>query len=310
MSFRFKRGESAGDGIRRMAREQMDRALEDIADSDIDRHDTVHQVRKRCKKIRALLRLARGDLDNGCQVYQRENECFREAARSLSSFRDAEALLETCDLLIDKAARQGNRQRLKRVREVLQERKRQVARDDANLARRIDACAATIREARKRVGDWPIGDGFGALAPGLQKTFSRGRKAMKQAAQKPGAENFHQWRKRVKYHLYHVQVLQPLWAGVLDHWRDALTDLGEDLGEDHDLAVFAETLSVEHERFACNRDLQVLLGLSDRRRARLQARALSLGQRLFAEQPKHLVRRFEAYWEASCSDVERNWKQI
>ncbi|MFO7549934.1 MAG: CHAD domain-containing protein, partial [Haliea sp.] len=92
MSFRFKRGESAGDGIRRMAREQMDRALEDIADSDIDRHDTLHQMRKRCKKIRALLRLARGDLDNSCQVYQRENECFREAARSLSSFRDAEAL--------------------------------------------------------------------------------------------------------------------------------------------------------------------------------------------------------------------------
>lgn len=53
MSFTFIIGESAGDGIRRMAREQIDRALEEISDSSLDRHDTVHQVRKRCKKIRA-----------------------------------------------------------------------------------------------------------------------------------------------------------------------------------------------------------------------------------------------------------------
>ncbi|MDO8861036.1 CHAD domain-containing protein [Haliea sp. E1-2-M8] len=305
MSFKFEIGESAGDGIRRMAREQMDKALAEIVDSGLDRHGTVHQLRKRCKKIRALLRLARGDLDNGCQVYKRENDCFRDAARSLSYVRDAEALLETYDRLIDTFAKQSNRQRLKKVRDVLEERKRKVVEDGIGLDGRIEAFAATILEARKRAGDWPIGDGFDSLAPGLQETYARGRKAMKRVADKPGTENFHQWRKRVKYHLYHVRVLRPIWDDVLDEWRDALEDLGDDLGDDHDLAVFGKTLSEEQERFESNRDLQALLGLSDRRRAQLQARAFPLGQRLFAEKPRHLVRRFEAYWEASLADVKR-----
>lgn len=310
MSYKFEIGESAGEGIRRMAREQMDKALGEIANSDMDQQDTVHQLRKRCKKIRALLRLARGDLDKGCQVYKQENKCFRQAARRLSHVRDADALLETYDLLMKTFAKQSNRQRLQQVRDVLEERKREVARDKLDLDKRIGACAATLREARNRVDDWPIGDGFDSLAPGLQKTCARGRKAMKQVAAKPGTENFHQWRKRVKYHLYHVRVLRPLWNQVLDGWRDALSDLGEDLGDDHDLAVFGETLSKEQERFDSSRDLQALLGLSDRRRAQLQARAFPLGQRLFAEKPKHLVRRFEAYWEASCSDVELGSRRL
>lgn len=305
MSFKFEIGESAGDGIRRMAREQIDKALGEIGDSGLGRHDTVHQVRKRCKKIRALLRLARGDLDNGRKLYKRENKRFRDAARSLSYVRDAEAMLETYDMLTDKFAKQSNRQRLKKVRDELEERKWKVAEDAVGLDEKIDAFAATIREAHDRAGDWPVGDGFDSLAPGLKKTCKRGRKAMKKAADKPCTEAFHEWRKRVKYHRYHVRVLRPVWDDVLDAWRDELHDLSDDLGDDHDLAVFGETLSEERGRFESNRDLQALLGLADRRRAQLQARALPLGRRAFAEKPKHLVRRFEAYWEASRSEVER-----
>lgn len=310
MSFKFEIGESAGDGLRRMAREQIDKALDEIADSGQDRHHTVHQLRKRCKKVRALLRLARGDMDNGHNVYRRENKCFREAARSLSYVRDAEALLETYDMLIDTFAKQSNRQRLKKVRDVLEERKRKVAENDIGLDERIEAFATTLREARERVDDWPVGDGFDSLAAGLQESYARGRKAMRNAADEPGTENFHEWRKRVKYHLYHVQVLRPIWNDVLDEWRDALKDLGDDLGDDHDLAVFGATLSEDHALFDSNRDLQALLGLADQRRAQLQARVFPLGQRVFAEKPKHLVRRFEAYWEASLSAVERGSSKV
>jgi hypothetical protein len=49
MSYRFEDGESAGEGLRRIAREQVEKALGETLDEDLDRHATVHQVRKRCK---------------------------------------------------------------------------------------------------------------------------------------------------------------------------------------------------------------------------------------------------------------------
>ena len=311
MAYKFKVGEAAGDGIRRMAREQIDKALAEIADVELSRHDTVHQVRKRCKKIRALLRLARGDLDADGKIYQRENTCFRDAARSLSGVRDAGALLETFDTLVgDTFAKQSNRQRLQKVRDTLETRKNAIAENDTDLDARIGAVADTLRKARERVADWPVGDGFDSLAPGLKKTYKSGRDAMKKAAIQPGTWYFHEWRKRVKYHRYHLRVLQPIWDDVLDAWRKELHDLSDDLGDDHDLAVFGATLSEEHHEFSSNRDVQALLGMADRRRAQLQARAFPLGQRAFAEKPKHHVDRLQAYWTASRSKIERKSSKI
>lgn len=303
MAFKFRIGEHAGDGLRRMAREQIDQALGEIADSGLPSHKTVHQVRKRCKKLRALLRLARGDLDRSGKVYRRENACFRDAARSLSSVRDAEVLLQTCDLLVGEHAEAGNRQRLQQVREVFEQRRHEVENANVDLDERIATVALTLREARERVDGWPVGNDFDALLPGLKATYRAARKAMKKAIKKPTTENLHEWRKHVKYHLYHVQVLRPAWNSVLKAWRNELKDLGENLGDDHDLAVFAQTLLDEQDHFACNRELRVLVGLSDRRRARLQAMMFPLGQRLFAEKPKRLAGRFETYWDASHSPV-------
>jgi len=302
MAFEFNIGESAGDGIRRMAQEQIDKALGEIDDSGLDQHTTVHQVRKRCKKIRALLRLARADLDSS-KIYKQENACFRDAALSLSGIRDAEALLETYDTLIDTFSKQSNRQRLKKVRDGLEERKREIADNDVDLDSRIATFARTMREARERVYNWPVGDSFNSLAPGLKANYRRGRKAMKTAAVKPNTENFHEWRKSVKYHLYHVQVLRPIWGAVLDSWRGEVKNLGEDLGDDHDLAVFEQTLLAEPRRFGSNRDRQALRALSDRRRAELQGRAFPAGQRIFHETPKQLTRRLEAYWDASRAEA-------
>src|SRR5690606_16072424 len=74
---------------------QVDRALADLDNRD-NLHEGVHQARKRWKKIRALLRLLQKPLGN---TYRRENKTFRNLGRSLSGLRDAEALVETVDLL-------------------------------------------------------------------------------------------------------------------------------------------------------------------------------------------------------------------
>jgi len=302
MAFEFTSGESAGDGIRRMARQQIDKALDEIADGDLDNQRTVHQVRKRCKKLRALLRLARGDLDVTGKVYQRENICFRDAARSLSNVRDAQAILETCDNLVATVSGQRNRERLKTLRDVLEAQKQTASSHNDDLNERLDALAVTFLEARARVHTWPIGDGFNSLAPGLKKNYRQGRKAMLKAARQSGTAHFHDWRKRVKYHFYHMQVLAPIWKGVLKPWKNEIKRLGEDLGDEHDLAVFTQMLSQNPGAILSRRDLDALRALSWERRTRLQTRSLSLGQRIFAEKPKHLTSRLDTCWQASLAE--------
>ena len=53
----------------------------------------MHEARKDMKKLRALLRLVRGEL--GDRVYAFENTCFRDTARELSGVRDADVMLAT-----------------------------------------------------------------------------------------------------------------------------------------------------------------------------------------------------------------------
>ena len=61
MSYRFDIGEPPGEAARRAAREQADKALDELNAQGKPVSWRVHQLRKRCKKIRAVARLVRPD---------------------------------------------------------------------------------------------------------------------------------------------------------------------------------------------------------------------------------------------------------
>ena len=77
MAYRIRtKDDDVEQAVRRIACEQIDRALAEIDDDGLDFARKVHQVRKRCKKLRGLVRLVRPALD----AYGRENAAFRDAA--------------------------------------------------------------------------------------------------------------------------------------------------------------------------------------------------------------------------------------
>ena len=59
MEYRLKRGERAPEGVRRMAAEQLDKALEHLACQDGKGDKHIHEARKATKRLRALMRLVR-----------------------------------------------------------------------------------------------------------------------------------------------------------------------------------------------------------------------------------------------------------
>jgi CHAD domain-containing protein len=295
MEYTIQPDETVSNGIKRIIRGKVDTGIGHI-DSDMDRHETVHEVRKRCKEVRAALRLVRGVLP----TYSSENAHYRDAARRVSDIRDAQALIETFDDHVTPAVETRDaldEDTMSEVRAALVDRRETMAMDQ-DLDGRLEAIRAELVEGRERVDDLPIAtEGFDAVAGGLRKSYRRARNRMEEAYEDPEMERFHEWRKRVKYHRYHSRLLRSAWVGPMKARRSELKTLSDLIGDEHDLAVFLETMSKEELFDPTTRESleQVIMA----RRSELQRKGRPVGERLFAEEPDELVERIRAYWMAT-----------
>jgi CHAD domain-containing protein len=271
-AFRLKQDEAIPNGVRRIARGRIDHAIDGLADAS---EEGVHDARKDMKKLRALLRLVRGEV--GDKVFRREADTFRDAARELSGVRDADVMLATlADLEERYDADVGP------VRQALEAHRLRTAGGGRRQA--AQTAIAILTEARARVDDWPLErDGFEALEDGLERIYRRGRRDWRAALKEPSTENLHEWRKRVKDLWYHCSILQESWKPVMTALADEAHELSDRLGDDHDLAVLLD--------FGAE-SLEPLIAA---RRAELQEEAFAYGSRLYADKPKTFVRRIE-HW--------------
>jgi CHAD domain-containing protein len=292
LAYTFKRGKSVQKNVRRVAESQVKTAIEEIDDSELSDNDTIHQVRKRCKKLRGLVRLVRPCFPS----YKTENAAFRDAARELSVLRDIEAMLESHDQLLEFYSGEVDGAAFAPVRaKLLQQMDDAMGRNDLHdkLARFREA----MTDAKIRIGDWRIeADGFDALRGGLSKTYKRAREAMEHADAEGTAEALHEWRKRVKYHWYHTRLLRDIWPEAMTVHGDAAKELSDLLGEHHDLAVLQGALPdlLDHQES----EMKSYLGLIQGRQAILETKSLTQGRKIFAEKPSALEQRWEAYWDA------------
>jgi CHAD domain-containing protein len=286
MSYRLSLTTSPEHALQRAATERLEHAIKALEEAGPDERDAaVHTARKDVKKTRALLRLHRSGLDR--DRYRHENEALRGAAGELSELRDARVLLDTVDALADRFAGQRPAAAFDALRETVD--------GLAPEARETDPAAA-VADSRAKLAaiaadieDWHLrGDGADVIAAGLRRSYSRGRDAAHEAEREPTDEHFHNWRKRVKDLRHQQELLRDAWPGVLSAQADAAKELGDHLGDDHDLAVLTE-------RAAGNPAFEELRELVEARRDELQSAAFRLGRRIYAEPPKRFTGRISGY---------------
>lgn len=303
MSYRLQPDEPLASGLKRIVQEQIDGAVGSLQSIDDDPHEAIHDARKRFKKVRAVIRLVRDEL--GPDVYRRENVCYRDAGRALSTIRDSYVRVVTVDALVghfgdhlDDDAFQETRQRLLDDHHTLS--RRLVAQEEVPAQ-----VIATIEEARPRIKALPIKrEDYGAIGDGLHRVYKRGYRGLSNAYEEPLPQNFHEWRKRAKYLWYHVRILNPLWPGFFDEWADQIHDLSDYLGDAHDFAELRAHIEVHPDLCPDDSERELLLGLVDRRRAELEAAAHPLGRRIYAEAPGDFLQRMAVYWQAWQSEGE------
>lgn len=284
---------STQEAIRSVIKEQIGRALEELDDSRLSQADTIHQVRKRCKKIRGALRLVRKSIG---EKYSRENAWYRDAARSISDVRDAEVMLETFDAIMERYSDELDGRVMRPVRRELESRKNALVGDAERIEKLLDNFREAMTEGCERLDSLFIEkDGCKVILPGMQKTYNRGRKAMAAAYKKPGPETFHDWRKRVKYHWYHMRLMYEIWPAEMDVRIKEADDLGELLGNHHNLWVLRSMLIHDAEAFARKEVVMKLVSMIDKWTEQIENSSRPMGERLYAEKPNHMARRIYAY---------------
>jgi CHAD domain-containing protein len=295
MAFAVKRSQSVPSNIKRIVRRETERALADLRAPADD--ETIHEARKRFKKVRAVLRLVRAEL--GEKTYGRENTCFRDAGRPLTEMRDAKALLETLDDLPLECARAISARTLTAVRQALEARRDAIRKRKLGEERVLDKVTKAIEGVLERMGDWTFPHkGWSALETGLKGAYKKTRRAFADASADPTTEKLHEWRKQAKYLWHQVQLLEPVRPKVMKKKSEQLHQLSQLLGDDHNLAVLYVTLAGDPVTYGGANALQPLLGLITRRRDELQKEALRLGRRLHRDKSRGFTERIADYWKA------------
>jgi CHAD domain-containing protein len=279
MPYRFSPDQSLQQALRRIADEELRAARRVLDDSGLSPH-AVHDVRKRAKKLRGLLRLLEGSFPD----HARENAALRDAGRLLALRRDAEVRLATFEGLFPDSP-----PALEPLRRLL------VLERDAPPAASHQADAMKIlRALHGRVHHWTLtGKDRKILVDGLARTRRRAAQAMKKAARSPGFDAIHDWRKRAKDFWYQTRLLTPIWPEALGPLARAAEDLTEALGLHHDIAVLQGHLPPG----VLTAKAEALFNRTARAAQKdIEAHVFAEGRRLFAGDPKEMAKLWGRWW--------------
>ena len=253
--------------------------------------------------FRAVYRLIRDEI--GQDLYHQENIRFRDSARLLAGARDSWVMGQTLDSLVADQVDQLPNQAFMGVRQKLMEQYETTLARELENKKAIPTIIETVHAARARIETLPIkNEDFSAFRRGIRRVYTRGRRAMKLAYTQPNSEVFHEWRKRVKYLWYQLDILEALWPNTISNLANELHTLSEYLGDDHDLAVLRTTILEKPSGFSNKQELMMLVGKIDQKRLTLEALARPLGERLYFDPPKTFTRRLETYWQAWQAEAE------
>jgi len=314
-SLQLGESEPLGSGVKRVTMDQLEGAASGYFSGELTLGEAVHESRKSIKRVRAILRLVRGELSD--KIYRFENRSLRDTGQLVSEIRAAHGIVDaassiqslygdllaagTFEEMITRLARRRDLAELK-------------AAEDPNLVGRV---VRSLERAHHRYSSWPtdpesrvvyglgIRDEYDALKPGLGATYGLGRHAMVTAYRQGAPGDFHQWRKRVKDLRHQMEFLAPLWPEVVVGAAMTLDRLGNLLGEDNDLAELGSLLVTRPDLCPEPRERSLFRALANQRRAELQTAGEILGRRLYAEKPKSLLSRFGEYWGARQMVIAR-----
>lgn len=280
--------------IKRIARELNASSVEALKSAVGNEHEVIHNVRKNLKQMRGLLRLVRDEL--GDEVYNLENMHYRDVGREISEIRDATSVIGALEKLKELYKDELMHVHYISLKEQLVK-KRDIMEEELLYNQKVlEQVESKLRRGEERIEKWFIADKkFETIKPGLRKVYAQGYDLMQNVPHHPVTAQLHEWRKQVKYLMYHIRMLMPVWPEVLITLEAEINRLTDYLGDDHDLALLEEKITASELGDEGNVLFNTMTGT---RRKELQHRAFVLGNKIYAVNPYDYVNQFEAFWQS------------
>lgn len=291
MSYSFDPNLSLSENVRQVALDQLDEGLARIKDGEGGPGETVHDLRKCCKKMRALLRLV---FPYRSDAVRMENEWYRDTSMLLSDVRDAQITIEVFDQIVGGVTGPDT---TPIFRDFLVTRCRVVEEKEGGIDGRLIKTKERFVSGRERVLKCRLDDVCSVLLQeGFFKAYRRAVKAMRRAQANPTTENYHEWRKSAKNHWYHTRLLKPLWIEEMTPYKETVYELADHLGSERDLFMLSEALS---EMTPKEEDRNASAWIREKiqeNRTDLRAKSVKIGETISVWNPVPLLERVHAHW--------------
>jgi hypothetical protein len=269
VSFRVQSFEAPAQDLKRIALELLDDALREMRSRSVRRRPRiVHDVRKRLKETRAVIRLLAGN-----ERAQRIERRIRDVGRLMSAGRDADSVLAMFHRL--RLRRRLGPEQYEQIRDRLM-----ADRTTVEL-RPLRARVAAVREDIAR---FPVVESPRHLSGAIARSYRRARRRMDRAVRRGAPEDFHAWRKRAKEQWYQATLLSHVMPELSDRQKP-LHALSRALGSHHDLSLLIDVVAGHRDEIG-EETARIVLEKARARLSQFEEDAIVLGGGLFAESPK------------------------
>ena len=286
MPYFFQPGEKPAAAVGRIVAERVAHAIASL-ESPFDANNAgVHEARKSFKRIRALLKLCRASESKSWKILDR---IFRDNGRRIATLRDHEAVVEAIEKIIashqEDAAFPGETFRAARAlliarnRSLIQSLRLKECDPRSAVVAAISAAAEDFRQWR--IPQISVGERTG----NFRRTYRAGRRIYRHSLIGGGAHAFHEWRKRVKDHTYHLQLLEHCLPPAPRSNLGDFDRLAIILGDLQDLEIIEGALAKPSPGSSAFAQIQALAPhLSDEKKA-LREMALHAGRAVYELPP-------------------------
>jgi CHAD domain-containing protein len=158
----------------------------------------------------------------------------------------------------------------------------------------------------KKIKEWHLDvTVFSNIESGLKRVYKRGRKALKKAHQSGAPDDFHEWRKRVKYLRYQLDLLNRIWPDYLSIFEKELHRVSDYLGTDRDLFMLDNLISKESVISSSTEEFYLLKSIIEQHQEQMKKHALALGQRIYHPKTSQFIQQMNISWEMHQWEIDQ-----
>ena len=296
MTYRIKRKERVGKGIRRILREQLRRGIETARDREgAPQEERVHEVRTRLKRSRAALDLIGSEAGKVKKAAKKMDRRLRDKGRRLARPRDVAVQAHTFRILGTRLSRELPAGLLERMRAAGEQMRRKL--DEKSVEKQLRRTAKALRHERRRLRKLPVKRGRRAIGKGITRTYRKARRALAAVHDDPTPERLHEWRKQVKLLSNELKIVGRAVPELATRYLAKVEKLGDLLGQVHDLDCAAATTERHPRWFGTDADCEAVRGLVAEHRVVLEREAFALAAAVFAGRPRDVRELVETGWQ-------------